>query len=82
MTSRSLNEMAKWIVEGALAGAPGGENPEFVSEPFLTEEAAKSFARLLRKKSYVVSVKFFEGGDESETMTEAKALDWMNSVVD
>jgi hypothetical protein len=71
--------MTKWIVEGSLAAAGSkGQKPEHASEPFITDEGAKSFARLLSENGYRVTVRVFEDGGESETMTGLEVIRWMS----
>ena len=73
--------MTKWVVEGSLAHArPESGDPKFISEPFITDDGAKSFARLLNSKGYEVVVRTYGDSKDAETLTAADAVKWMNSI--
>jgi hypothetical protein len=75
--------MARWIVEGARSPARSDEpGPESVSEPFMTSEGAKSFAKLLRDKGYVVVVLAVSDMEKFEEISGAAVVAWMNSAPD
>jgi hypothetical protein len=73
--------MAKWIVEGARACGSAHDGPESVSEPFMTSEGAKSFARFLHDKGYAVVVRV-ASEDGFEEISGASIVSWMNSDSD
>jgi hypothetical protein len=71
----------KWIVDGALVrDGSKSQEPEFISEPFETDEGAKSFARLLTEKGYSVVVRTFDGANESETLSGLDVDHWISSL--
>lgn len=71
--------MAKWVIDGALIRpGSGSDNPPFVSEPFLTEEGARSFAILLNEKGYAISARILREGEAPETIVGADLLKWLN----
>lgn len=73
--------MTKWVVEGTLArSGPESGDPKFISEPFITDDGAKSFARLLISKGYDVVVRTYGVSKEVETLTADEAVKWMNSI--
>jgi hypothetical protein len=75
--------MTKWIVEGSLVRAGSeGQTPKHAAEPFLTDEGAKSFARLLNENGYRVTVRVFDDEEELETMTGLEVIRWMSSRPD
>ena len=72
--------MAKWVIKGSLIGAPlESADPLFVSEPFLTEEGAKSFAMLLTKKGYAIAVQIDDEAGQVRTIAGAELVRWLNS---
>jgi hypothetical protein len=74
--------MARWIVEGARSPGSDQAGPESVSEPFMTSEGAKSFAKLLREKGYVVVVLAVSDKEKLEEISGAAVVAWMDSVAD
>ena len=71
--------MSKWLVEGSLVRVdPAREAPKFVSEPFLTEEGAKSFTRLLNGNGYSVVVRVADEDDTTQTLTGPALIRWLN----
>jgi hypothetical protein len=72
--------MARWIVQGSQdRPASADEGPESVSEPFMTSEGAKSFARLLTDKGYAVVVRVLCDRDGGEEIIGPAVVAWMNS---
>ena len=77
-TGRGAN-MVKWVVEGSLDGHPRGSDPPFVSEPFLTEEGARSFAILLNEKGYAITATILAGENEpAQTIAGSALVKWLN----
>jgi hypothetical protein len=75
--------MARWIVEGTRSPAGSEEaGPESISEPFMTSEGARSFAKLLRDKGYMVVVLAIGDKEKFEKISGAAVVAWMNSGVD
>jgi hypothetical protein len=75
--------MARWIVEGARSSAGSNEGgPESVSEPFMTSEGAKSFAKLLSDRGYIVVVLAVSDKEKLEEISGAAVVAWMNSGAD
>lgn len=72
--------MIKWVVDGSLQRpSQGSADPPFVSEPFLTEEGARSFAILLNEKGYAITARFVAGENEpAQTIAGAELLKWLN----
>jgi hypothetical protein len=72
--------MAKWIVEGSMIRAgPNCDDPPFVSEPFLTEAGAKTFAILLNQKGYAITAKLIAETGQAQIVAGAELLRWLNS---
>jgi hypothetical protein len=72
--------MAKWVIEGSMTKAgPGRADPKFVSEPFLTEEGAKSFALLLNEKGYSITAKVVGETGQTQSIAGAEFLKWLNT---
>lgn len=75
--------MARWIVEGSRSPAVSDQpGPESVSEPFMTCEGAKSFAKLLSEKGYAVVVLAARDKEKFEEISGAAVAAWMNSGAD
>jgi hypothetical protein len=75
--------MARWIVEGKRAPAGSDQTgPESVSEPFMTSEGAKSFAKLLSDRGYSVMVLAVSDMERFEEISGAAVVAWMNSGPD
>jgi hypothetical protein len=74
--------MARWIVEGARSAGSDQAGPESVSEPFMTRDGAKSFAKLLREKGYVVVVLAVSDKEKLEEISGAAVVEWLNSAAD
>ena len=71
--------MVKWVIEGSLDRPLQGADPPFISEPFLTEEGARSFAILLNEKGYAITAKVVPGESEpAQTIAGAELLKWLN----
>jgi len=72
--------MMKWIIEGSrLQAMPGCAEPQFVSEPFLTEEGARHFAMMLTERGYVVAARAPDEEGEVVTVAGDALVTWMNS---
>jgi hypothetical protein len=75
--------MARWIVKGSATPSEANKGqPASVSEPFVTDDGAKSFARLLSEKGYVVSVHVLSDAEEREWISGPAVIEWMNSGSD
>ena len=71
--------MTKWMIDGSLAKPGSGrDDPPFVSEPFLTEEGARSFAILLNEKGYAITARIVQDSGPAETIAGADLLKWLN----
>jgi hypothetical protein len=71
--------MTKWVIDGLLTKPGSGhDDPSFVSEPFLTEEGARSFAILLNEKGYTITARIVQECGPVETIVGADLLKWLN----
>jgi hypothetical protein len=71
--------MVKWVIDGSLERPLRGDDPRFISEPFLTEEGARSFAILLNEKGYAITARVVADANEPpRTIAGAELLKWLN----
>lgn len=70
--------MVKWTIQGSLPQAARDE-PQFVSEPFLTEEGARHFAFLLTERGYLVAAQTLGAEGQVLTIAGDALVEWMNS---
>jgi hypothetical protein len=67
------------VIDGSLTQLGAGrDDPPFVSEPFLTEEGARSFAILLNEKGYAITARIVPENGPGEAIAGADLLKWLN----
>ena len=72
--------MTKWTIEGSLIVSPRGtQNPRFICEPFLTEVGARSFAAVLNKEGYAVTVRTAGKTENVQTIAGRDLIKWLNA---
>lgn len=74
----AIGNITKWFIDGFLPQT-GRDEPQLISEPFLTEGGANHFATLLTERRYVVAVRKIDEEGRLLTIADAGLAKWMNS---